>query len=239
MTDTRTPLYEFMPYGAPELLEAESRHVQRAMTVAMLGVVTLFAAVTLALRVLPHSAIEGPGPLLPPIHAFQPPPSIADAPLPQARVSPPSATQSAAVPVPVSDAQANPTQTIPSQADLSQAGPATDTHAGEGGTAVAPPEDLLPGLNDWHVVDELPVLVTSPPPVYPDIAREAGIDGTVRLRVLVGRDGHVLDVHVDRSVAMLDQAAQDAVRRWVFKPALTNGRPVAVWVAIPVRFTLH
>jgi TonB family protein len=38
---------------------------------------------------------------------------------------------------------------------------------------------------------------------------------------------------------MLDAAAEDAVREWVFAPALANGEPVAVWVGIPVKFSLH
>jgi protein TonB len=44
---------------------------------------------------------------------------------------------------------------------------------------------------------------------------------------------------VRRSVPLLDGAALDAVSRWRFTPALNNGRPVRVWVAIPVRFSLH
>jgi TonB family protein len=42
-----------------------------------------------------------------------------------------------------------------------------------------------------------------------------------------------------KGIQMLDAAAVAAVRQWVFKPALSNNKPVAVWVAVPVRFTLH
>jgi TonB family protein len=38
---------------------------------------------------------------------------------------------------------------------------------------------------------------------------------------------------------MLDAAALSAVKQWVFKPALSNNKPVAVWVAVPERFSLH
>jgi protein TonB len=61
----------------------------------------------------------------------------------------------------------------------------------------------------------------------------------VTLRVLVGLDGRVKDVSVDRGSPLLDAAAIAAARQWVFTPALSNGRPVMVWVAIPVRFSLH
>jgi TonB family protein len=39
--------------------------------------------------------------------------------------------------------------------------------------------------------------------------------------------------------AMLNDAAVNAVKQWVFKPALSNNKPVAVWVAVPVRFSLN
>ena len=77
------------------------------------------------------------------------------------------------------------------------------------------------------------------PPAYPDIAREAGVDGTVMVQALVGKDGRVKDTRVVKSIPMLDASALTAVKQWVFKPALSNNKPVAVWVAVPVRFTLH
>ena len=43
----------------------------------------------------------------------------------------------------------------------------------------------------------------------------------------------------DGTVAMLDAAALSAVRQWIFKPALSNNKPVAVWVAVPMKFTLN
>jgi len=49
----------------------------------------------------------------------------------------------------------------------------------------------------------------------------------------------VREVRVVRSIPMLDEAAVTAVRQWVFKPALSQNRPVAVWVAVPVRFALQ
>jgi len=55
--------------------------------------------------------------------------------------------------------------------------------------------------------------------------------------VLVGIDGRVRDARVERSVALLDSAALAAARQWVFRPGLTEeGRPIPVWVAIPMRF---
>jgi protein TonB len=54
--------------------------------------------------------------------------------------------------------------------------------------------------------------------------------------VLVGKDGRVKNVKVIRGVTGLNDAAVDAIRRWVFKPALSNNKPVAVWVEVPIDF---
>jgi protein TonB len=65
------------------------------------------------------------------------------------------------------------------------------------------------------------------------------MEGTVIVQALVGKDGRVKDTKVVKSVSVLDDAAVAAVKRWVFKPALSNNKPVAVWVAVPVKFSLN
>jgi periplasmic protein TonB len=76
-------------------------------------------------------------------------------------------------------------------------------------------------------------------PAWPVTAQiAAGAPGT-RARALVGKDGRVKDTRIIKSIAMLDAAAVAAVRQWVFKPALSHDQPVAVWVATPVKFSLH
>ena len=65
------------------------------------------------------------------------------------------------------------------------------------------------------------------------------MDGVVMVQALVGKDGHVKDTRVVKSIPMLDASAVAAVKQWVFKPALSNNKPVAVWVAVPVKFSLH
>lgn len=87
--------------------------------------------------------------------------------------------------------------------------------------------------------EELPEAITKVPPSYPDEAREKKIQGTVMTQALVGVDGTVHDIKIIRSIPGLDEAAMAAVRQWRFKPGTKNGVPVALWVAIPVRFTLH
>ncbi len=82
--------------------------------------------------------------------------------------------------------------------------------------------------------DSPPLAVLCPRPTCPIAAREAQATGVVGLRVLVGEDGRVRQVHVASSVPMLDSAAVAAVRRWRFRPAMDMGRPVAFWVPVSV-----
>ncbi|NOT33493.1 MAG: energy transducer TonB [Candidatus Eisenbacteria bacterium] len=59
------------------------------------------------------------------------------------------------------------------------------------------------------------------------------------VQALVFRDGSVAETRVVRSIPMLDDAAVDCVRQWRFTPGMTNGEPVAVWVTIPIKFSLR
>ena len=97
----------------------------------------------------------------------------------------------------------------------------------------------LPKPGEYVQVEELPEALTKMPPTYPDDARRRGISGTVTVQALVGREGKVLDAYPAQSVPGLDEAATDCVMQWTFKPAKYAGKPVAVWVTIPVKFTLH
>jgi protein TonB len=77
-------------------------------------------------------------------------------------------------------------------------------------------------------------------PAYPSAPRRLGIQGTTLLRVYVLADGRIAEVQVERSAGHpdLDQAAQEAVRRWRFEPARRGEDPVAMWVLLPFEFRL-
>ena len=98
--------------------------------------------------------------------------------------------------------------------------------------------DGNPAPDDFVAVEEMPVLIDMPPPNYPDMARQAEVEGTVMIRALVGKDGKVKDAFVTDGVPMLNDAAVAASMKAVFKPALQQHKPVPVWVQIPMRFTL-
>jgi protein TonB len=91
-------------------------------------------------------------------------------------------------------------------------------------------------------VDELPrKMPDNPAPIYPSDALLSGIEGLVTLRVLIGADGLVADVQVQKTSGSgsLDESALTAVRRWRFSPARRRGAVVAHEVLVPVRFTIR
>jgi len=235
---TAETLFEFMPYGAPELKEVARKYMFRGVLVGSLAWVMVFLlslGTSTLLRMRPH---ETRVVVVPYRELAAPPPLTEKAPPPQVAIALPIAPPSVAVPVPVPDAEAPPEQQIASQEELAATTPSV---SGEGDElVVAPPEDDgLPRFGEYVYVEELPEAVTKVEPVYPDLAREAGVDGTVLVQALVGKDGRVKDTKVVKSIPMLNAAAVSAVKLWVFKPALSNNKPVAVWVAVPVRFLLH
>ena len=61
----------------------------------------------------------------------------------------------------------------------------------------------------------------------------------VVVRVLVGIDGRVRDAFIVEGIPMLNKAALEAARQAIFKPALQQHRPVAVWVHVPMEFVLN
>lgn len=241
--NTRTvPLYQFMPYGAPELLEAAGRHMTRALVVASsLGLVLFlagFLAVSQGLLDL-HPAppvvvdLSKAYELQPQIRTPEPPPLPRVEPVKPA--APTTAKVANAVPVPVRDEVADPEVTIKDQTDVPAPAPvATGPLSGSGN----PAGDAIPRPYDYVYVDQDPVPTKPLVASYPDMARQAQLEGLVMVRVLVGTDGRVKDAIVEKSVPMLDPAALETARRATFKPAMVNGHPVAVWVSIPFRFTL-
>ena len=231
-------LYQFMPYGAPELKEVARKYLVRALSVASAAWLVLFLLSMGTSALLSHRTKETSVVVVPYREMAAPPPLTQDAPPPQVAIAQPVAPPTVGVAVPVPDAEAPPEQTIASQEEIAQVTPGVDV--GKGDLVVAPPsEDQLPQFGEYVYVEELPEAITKVPPIYPDIAREAGVDGVVLVQALVGKDGHVKDVRVVKPIPMLDDAAITAVKQWVFKPALSNNKPVAVWVAVPVRFSLQ
>jgi protein TonB len=84
-----------------------------------------------------------------------------------------------------------------------------------------------------------PRKVVHVPPVYPVVAAKARIAGFVVIEATIDERGRVRDAKVLRPVPILDEAALEAVRQWVYTPTLLDGVPTPVIMMITVRFELR
>ena len=82
-------------------------------------------------------------------------------------------------------------------------------------------------------------LIASVPPNYPEVARLAGIEGDVTLRILIGEDGTVRDLRPVLGPPVLTRAAMRAVEQWHYAPALVDGHPVDVVTTVTFAFHLR
>ena len=95
-----------------------------------------------------------------------------------------------------------------------------------------PPPDYVP-------YDRAPEPLKQVTPKYPELATRAGLEGTVWVKLWVDESGKVVEATAFKSDAeIFNEVAVDAAMQWIFKPALTKGKPVAVWVSVPFRFKL-
>jgi TonB family protein len=83
---------------------------------------------------------------------------------------------------------------------------------------------------------QLPALVSRRDPIYPYVARAARIQDVVILEGAVGTNGRMKELKVVSGMQVFRQAAIDAVRQWVYKPAMLNGTPVEARVRVEIRF---
>jgi TonB family protein len=83
-----------------------------------------------------------------------------------------------------------------------------------------------------------PKLIKKVDPIYPQEAKDAGIEGTVILEATTDIHGKVMKTHILRSIPELDQAARDAVMQWVYEPMVIDGNPKGVTFTVTVVFEL-
>jgi len=76
-------------------------------------------------------------------------------------------------------------------------------------------------------------------PIYPEIARKNGLEGTVWVKLWVNKEGRVKQAVIQNSSAeIFDQPALQAAKQCLFTPAMMQNRPVEMWIAIPFYFRL-
>jgi protein TonB len=153
-----------------------------------------------------------------------------------------AAAPSIGVPEPVPDFQAT-TQSLATATQIAEAlTPVEMSDLNPGADSLVIDESIFdPESNEpvsISAVQELPVPISTPLPVYPDMARMGGAEGQVLVRILITREGKVSEAVVVEGNMLLHEAAIAAVKQWTFKPALQQHRPVAVRVDVPLDFSL-
>jgi len=124
--------------------------------------------------------------------------------------------------------QETPSDQTPPQQGATPAPPGS----GQQGSAQNPIESVGRGVSP-------PKKIYGPEPPYTDEARRACVQGTVVLSIVVDPDGNVSDARVTNSLEPgLDDSALRTVRTWRFEPAMRNGAPVAVRVAVETTFRM-
>ena len=96
-------------------------------------------------------------------------------------------------------------------------------------------------FSTFSAFDEAPALIKACDPVYPELAKQAGLEGMVLLRLLIGRDGKVLNAEVIKSdvTPAMEKAAIAAACSSRFKPAMYRNHPVKAHMVFPVNFTIQ
>jgi TonB family protein len=105
---------------------------------------------------------------------------------------------------------------------------AADDHAPSQGSG---PVNVSPEVMQNQIVNKVP-------PVYPEEAKKARIQGKVELNAVISKTGEMEQLKVVSGPKELQQSALDAVRQWIYKPYLLNGEPVEVKTTIHVVYTL-
>jgi periplasmic protein TonB len=116
--------------------------------------------------------------------------------------------------------------------------PGQDPIAGNRPAVPPPPKQAVPTRIKQGGVVTAASLLSQTKPIYPILARQAGIQGNVVLHATIDKDGRVAQLEVVSGHPLLVQAALDAVRQWLYKPTLLNGEPVEVDTTITVTFVM-
>ncbi|HWR53881.1 MAG TPA: TonB family protein, partial [Bryobacteraceae bacterium] len=124
--------------------------------------------------------------------------------------------------IPSSITAAAPPPAVPAQSASPQAARQT--------TATAAPPKIGGMVQDAR-------LIKREMPVYPGLARNARVSGTVRVEALIGPDGKVRSARALQGPPLLRQAAADAVKKWVYQPAMLNGQPTESTTQIDLLFS--
>jgi periplasmic protein TonB len=173
---------------------------------------------------------------------FEAPAQPSQAALPKLKTTrPKTAAPAVAKPQPAPVAEQSP---VPSEQKTAAPAAAEAPAAPQAATGAPGPATGAPVSTDnvyeEGTVDELPVLIKSTKPFFPEFVREEGISGVVKGWIVVDKDGTILQVKVTSSPhELLSEEVTKSVVRWKYKPAKFKGVPVKMKKAFEVKFDLE
>jgi protein TonB len=81
-------------------------------------------------------------------------------------------------------------------------------------------------------------LIKKVSPAYPSEAKARGIQGVVRFTAIIDKDGSISSLTLVSGPLALYKSARDAVKQWLYRPTMLNGKPVQVVTTLEVNYTL-
>ena len=227
-------------YGAHELKARYQAHLVLGQIFVLILIGLGFAVSS----ILPHDDAVTIVPVRPRdtvrIHIPLPPTIRPEPPKPGGGAKPP--TDRIGIPVPVEDSSAI-SDVFPTQEELSQRlDEMASTGSGDSAFIIdTSTEDFFLDTGVFVPCDSLPVMIREAKPIYPDQAIKTGLEGRVFINALIDQGGTVRKVIVAKSsgVECLDRSAANAAWLCLYRPAIQNGHPIAIWVTYPVVFRLQ
>jgi len=225
-------------YGYQELRQVQQRYMMLALLIVIIIQMTVIGAYHISERIKPDDPpirilkIIDPAKILPPpLHHTAVSPNIAQIP----------GKFSVGVPVPIPDSEVK--SDMPDYAGqdiISRQGDEFWEQVGDiSGNVDIKIDESDPLPTDWRPIEIEPMIISRVVPEYPDVARRIGMEGSVVVQVLLDKNGKVKKAQIAKaSDDVFIESALAAAQKWVFTPALMQGKPVTVWVSIPFRFRL-
>lgn len=150
------------------------------------------------------------------------------------------------IPVPVPNDEVIDDKLLPTQAQISGSYVKPGEIEGANLKIIPPnltvetPKEEIPDIKVFQIVEKYPQAVELITPEYPELARRAGLEGTVYLKVLIDKSGRPLKaVAYNYDAEIFVQPAINAAMKSVFTPAIQHKSPVMIWMIIPFKFRLN
>ncbi len=234
---------KFSPIGAFELKRSYQKNMRNAVLYVLGAFTLIFLLIALVRLLTAEDEIPTATIVIRDISELGPPPSVATKPV-QVKVTQELAAPKFTLPEAVPDEEVTEDFVVVSQEELAEiSSPVLSEGEGSGVNVQVdiPIEEYIPTPDEFIAVEEQPVKIQNVQPKYPEIARKAGIEGSVWVKVLVDKNGNVRDAIVLKESganAGFEEAALESARQSKWKPAMQNKQPVMLWVSYEVKFQL-